>query len=369
MLSMTNPPVIKAAPLPIAWHPDLSIYASEAFLQSVGDEYGWLGGFDAAGTLRCILPYTIVRKAMLRMARFRVETIILSGGLSVAEEKAFLNSAMGFLRSTRADMVIPAATNTLFRTYPDRAVAAPYGSYVVDLTQPEETLWNNLHSKHRNVIRNAIKKGVSICEGEAYLLPAYELIRETLKRSQLGFMSLEAFRRSLVALGDNVKLLVASSDGNLHGCAVIPFSRHSAYYLYGGSASSPLSGASNLLQWEAMRRFRQLGVRRYDFVGVRINPEKGSKQDGLMLFKERFGGQLMPGYLWKCSFHPLQFFLYNLAVRLRRGGDIVDQERHKLNKTADSTAAGPAPKALDPTPKPRVLVPKNYSLPPKHLGD
>ena len=49
-----------------------------------------------------------------------------------------------------------------------------------------------------------------------------------------------------------------------------------------------------------------------------------------MMFKERFGGQLFQGYMWKYSLRPLQYAAYSLAVRLLRGGDIVDAERHKL---------------------------------------
>src|SRR5260370_41741410 len=138
--------VMRATPVPIDWHPGLSIYASESFLKTVGDEYGWLGGFDNSGKLRCVLPYTVIRKAVFRMVRFRVETIALDGALEVEEEKSFLNSAVEYFRSIEADMIIPATTNTIFRTYPDVAIPAPYGTYIIELNQPEETLWRHLSS-------------------------------------------------------------------------------------------------------------------------------------------------------------------------------------------------------------------------------
>ena len=323
---------MRATQVEIDWHSGLSIYASEPFLKTVGDEYGWLGGIDDSGKLRCVLPYTVIRKAIFRMVRFRVETIPLGEELDVQEEKSFLNSAIEFFRSIGADMIIPATTNTIFRTYPDGAVVAPYGTYIIDLSQPEETLWKNFHSKHRNVVRNAMKKGVEIRSGMEYLNTAYELVRDTLKRSRLGFMGYETFKNFVLALDENVKIFVADQQGVAQGCAVVPFSGHSAYYLYGGSIPNPLTGATNLLQWETIRTFKKREVKRYDFVGVRINSEKGSKQEGLMRFKQRFGGQLVQGYMWKYSFHPLKFALYSLAVRFLRGGDIVDQERHKLNK-------------------------------------
>lgn len=321
---------MKATRIQIDWHPGLSIYASELFLKLVGDKYGWVGGFDNSGKLRCILPYTVVRKAIFRMVRFRVETIPTGDELDIEEERSFLKSAVEYFRSIGADMIIPATTNTIFRTYPDGAIVAPYGSFIMDLTQPEETLWNNLHLKHRNVIRNAMKKGVEIQSGAEHLNTAHELIRDTLKRSKLGFLSYDEIERFVRGLNGNVKIFIAVYQGVPQGCAVVPYSDYGAYYLYGGSTSSPLTGATNLLQWEAIRTFRNLGVKRYDFVGVRIDPEKDSKQDGLMMFKERFGGHLSRGYMWKYSIRPLSYAIYSLAIRLLRGGDIVDAEQHKL---------------------------------------
>lgn len=322
---------MRATPIEINWHPGLSIFASEPFLKAVGDEYGWIGGIDDSGKLRCVLPYTVVRKAIFRMARFRVETIPLEGVLDVQEEKSFLNAVIEYFRSTDVDMIIPATTNTIFRTCPDGADAAPYGSFIIDLCQPEETLWSNLSSSHRRKVRMATKKEIRIKSGLEYLTTAYELVRDTFKRSDMGFMDYEAFKRYVLSLDENVKIFVADYQGTVQGCTVVPFSNHSAYYVYGGSIPKPLTGATNLLHWEAIRLFSGLGVKRYDFVGTRINPKEGSKQEGLMTYKQRFGGQLIQGYMWKYSLRPLGFAVYNLAVRLLRGGDIVDAERHKLD--------------------------------------
>jgi hypothetical protein len=322
---------MKAVKVKIEWHPDLSIYASEHFLKNVGDEYGWIGGVDELGKLRCILPYSIIHKVLVRMVRFRVETIRLDEKLGIEEERSFLESATEYFRSIGADIIIPATTNSVFRAYPGQAIAAPYGTLIIDLSKPEEVLWKSVHSKHRNVIRNAIKKGVKIHYGAEYSEIAHKLVKDTFKRSRLPFMGQDAFMKMITGLGPFVRVFVAEFQGRVQGCAVLPFSNLSAYYVYGGSVSLPLTGAMNLLQWEAIRHFRELGVKHYDFCGVRINPEKGSKQQGLRRFKERFGPQLVQGYMWKYSISPLKASVYSLAVRLFRGGDIVDAEHHKLN--------------------------------------
>lgn len=328
-----------AKEIDIAWHPGLSVFASETFLKFYGDEYGWLGGFDGSDTLCCILPFTIIRKAVFRLVRFRVATIPVTGDFSLADEKRFLNSAMEYFRERRIGMVMPGTNNAIFNTYPDGATAAPYGTFIIDLTQSEEALWSNLHQKHRNVIRNAMKKGVEVREGQDQADIAFRLVTETLKRSRMKFMARRPYEKFVNSLKDNIKIFVAYADGVAQGCAIMPYSAASAYYLYGGSSEKPLSGANNFLQWEAMKTFKQLGVRQYDFVGVRINPAEDSKQESLMVYKQRFGGRLLQGYMWKYQLQPLTSAAYSTAVRGLKGGDIVDVEGKRNQKITRTPAA------------------------------
>jgi hypothetical protein len=330
---------MKVIKVPIEWDSSISIYASEPFLCDVGDEYGWLGGIDASGRLACLLPYTVIRKSVLRLVRFPIQTFFPEGEVGIEEERAFLGGVVDYFRAAGADVIVPATFNTVFRTYPEGALAAPYGSHIIDLTQSETSLWNNLHAKHRNVIRNAAKKGVHIVAGPEHLDTAFHLVRDAFLRSAKGAagklriglrLDYEGFKRQVHTFGENVLVLVAEHEGVAQGCAVIPFSQHSAYYMHGGSLPVPVTGAMNLLQWEAIRRFHQLGVLQYDFFGARIDPEKGSKVEGIKKFKERFGGRFIKGYMWKFPLRPLKYRLYSAAARVRNGGDIVDQEKHRL---------------------------------------
>jgi len=342
---------MNVAPLEFEWRPEFSIYASPGFLAAVSDAYGWLGGWDERDTLRFVLPYTIVRRHGIRMVRFRVETIVMQPGHDdVRDECHFLNACLRWFKDNGAHVIIPASTNTLFRTFPDGAQAVPYGSYVLDLTPPEEQLWNRVHPKHRNVIRGAQKKGVQVVAGLEYVPAAYDLVAETFRRSAMPLMSRQAFDRMIRGFGNQVQVFVAMHEGDVQACAVVPFSRYSAYYAYGGTSASPVTGASNLLQWEAIRHFRAIGTQRYDFCGARINPDEGSKAAGLAMFKARFGGELRTGYIWKCPLQPLLAAIYNWGVRLLRGGDIVDQERRRhvgRGRTIDEgQPATPARKAI-----------------------
>lgn len=326
---------LKAEPIEIHWNPSLPVFAKEEFLSAVGDEYGWLGGIDELGTVRCILPYTITRKTGLRLVRFRVETIPCGEALDVCAEKSFLNNAVRYFRTAGADIIIPPSNNTLFRTYPDGAIPAPYGSYAVDLRQPEEVLWKKVSKTTRQNIGKARQDGVSIREGMEFLDPAYDLIRETFQRSKIGFMGRDSFKEFALSLGDNGKLLMAEHQGVAQSYSLFAFSTPCAYWIYGGNVLHQHQGAMKILQWEAIRLFRSLGVHKFDFYGARINPPKGSKQEGINLMKKNLGGTLAQGYVWKYSLRPWRASLYSLAVRLLRGGDIVDQEAHKLQEASE----------------------------------
>ena len=206
----------------------------------------------------------------------------------------------------------------------------PYGSYVIDLTQPEEALWKNVDKGVRNEISQARKKGVTVRSGPEFCDAAYSLIAETFARTKVRFMGREPFMRYVDGLGGNAMILEASCEGAPQSYMVLAFSRHSAYSVYVGNVAGQQRGASKLLYWESIRLCRELGVRRYDFVGARINPEKGSKQANINFLKKHLGGNLIEGYMWKYSLRPLRSIPYNLAVRLLKGGDIVDRERNKL---------------------------------------
>lgn len=321
---------MRVIPIEISWNPDLPIFSREQFLKAVGDEYGWLGGFGEDGRLEFILPYTIIKKAFLKLVRFRVETIKLNVISSPQEEKEFLNGCVKYFRSKGADVIIPATTNSIFQTFPDGAIAAPYGTYIIDLKQSEETLWKNIERITRQNIKRATKLGVVIEKYEGSLEPVYKLIRSTFKRSRLPFMDFDSFTRFCQGLAEYGLILWAHLSGQMQSCAVFAYSNYCAYAVYAGNAERIVQGANKLLYWEAIRHFKSLGVRRYDFVGTRINPAKGSKQEALSTFKKHFGCTLLQGYIWKYPLNRFKYKLYSLGAKLRSGGDIVDAEKHKM---------------------------------------
>lgn len=82
-----------------------------------------------------------------------------------------------------------------------------------------------------------------------------------------------------------------------------------------------------------MLDLKKEGVKKYDFMGARINVEIGSKLEGIQRFKSRFGGELKRGFLWKYIYKPYKvkmiYAIQNLRYKLRGQnylGDAIDQE-------------------------------------------
>jgi hypothetical protein len=57
--------------------------------------------------------------------------------------------------------------------------------------------------------------------------------------------------------------------------------------------------------------------------------------------KKHLGATLSQGYVWKYSLRPWRAWVYSKSVRVLRGGDIVDQEQHKLKDYSTSLKQTP----------------------------
>ncbi len=323
------------------WNGQYSVFSSEKFLKAHSDEYGWIGGY-VNGQLKFVLPYYInkVKKmglTLFRLIKFTTYTIYIDDDMALTDEKDFLNETVNFLKKeTRYDFIEPPTAISVFNTYPDNSYFAPFGTYQLDLTMTEDELFKNLHSKHRNVVRKAMKSNVDIKKGNDQINNAYINMVITKKRQGVSFLSKDAFKDFIDCLQNKVEIYVSYYEGVVQGCAIIPFSNYAGYYLWGGSIDRPFTGALNFMQWEIIKDLKQRGVKIYDFVGARIEPEKNSKLEGIQRFKKRFGPELKTGYTWKCPLKKTKYKLYRFFIHLQHiikfkkwQGDVVDQEQEK----------------------------------------
>lgn len=282
-----------------------------------------------------VLPYSVKKRGIFSSAQLPC----LPQGCTADNEKEFVNEAVKQIcKTVNPDYIYTTATS-VFDEYCDKSEYCRFGSYIIQLTQTEEEIFGNFHTKHRNVVRKAEKDGLTVDCGPQYAEACYEIIKDTYGRQGKSAFSREHFEQ-LKAMSDHVDFWVVKNGEEYQGCAVLLWNKgFSSYYLHGGSSAHPHGGALNLLHWEAIKKMKERGVLFYDFVGARTNPEPGSKLEGIQRFKSRFGGEMKIGYMWRYVNHPFKYRLYVLAVKLYTKFvlkddnyyDIIDDERAKGN--------------------------------------
>jgi len=297
----------------------LPIFATKNFLETKSKEYGWFVSKEA------ILPFYIDRRAIFSKLVFTNETIFLGNNI---DEATFLDEVIKKAKSLKVDMISQPLASAVFRTVPKDTQSIEWGSYVVDLTQSEDKILQNMHSKHRNVVRKAIRDGVEVKETQDVKI-VYENLKETMQRLNRGYPSIEELER----VKNFSKFYIALKDGVVQGSCLLPYNQHGAFYLYGGSIERPYTGSLNYMHYFAMLELKKEGVKEYDFMGARVEVEKGSKLEGIQRFKSRFGGELKRGYLWKHIYSPYKvnmiYAIQKLRYRLKGQlylGDAIDQE-------------------------------------------
>ena len=298
----------------------LPIFATKDFLKTKSKEYGWFVSKEA------ILPFYIDRRAIFSKLVFTNETIFLNDNI---DEATFLDEVIKKAKSLKVDMISQPLASAVFRTVPKDAQSIEWGSYVVDLTQSEDKILQNMHSKHRNVVRKAIRDGGIEVKETQDIKIVYENLKETMQRLNRGYPSIEELER----VKNFSKFYIALKDGVVQGSCVLPYNHHGAFYLYGGSIARPYTGSLNYMHYFAMLELKKEGVKEYDFMGARVEVEKGSKLEGIQRFKSRFGGELKRGYLWKHIYSPYKvnmiYAIQKLRYRLKGQlylGDAIDQE-------------------------------------------
>lgn len=197
-----------------------------------------------------------------------------------------------------------------------------YASNIVSLDKTEDELFADVYSKHRNVIRKAVKSGVIIREkeiSEANIRMYKEISAITYKRPHGKDISngelnayINAFKYS-----KNIRMFFAESEDGVQAASLMLVTDYVAIYWHGASCNHPITGAANLLHWETMKQLKKEGVKYYDFGGLSINPAEGTKGEGINRFKTRFGGEIKTYYGGVKIYSKLFNGLYKILMLLR----------------------------------------------------
>jgi len=215
--------------------------------------------------------------------------------------------------------------------HPPMSKFCEFGTYVVDLkNQTEEEIFGKFHPKYQKAIFHSIKNHAVVKFGPETLNDFYYTYSKTMERAEIHSDSFAYFNSIYKYLGDKrVCSAVVYDQGEPVSGIFVVYTPYSAFLTHAGThGESKLYGAAKLLNFEMMKYLRQIGVERYDFVGVRLKNNNPSL-DGIFRFKKGFGGDLKQGYLWKLDLLPMKAKVHDMLVKLRSEGnrvtDIIDQ--------------------------------------------
>jgi len=187
---------------------------------------------------------------------------------------------------------------------PETDTIQPPRTVIVDLTAPEEEILGRMKQKTRYNIRLAAKKGVTVRQGTAADLPAFnQLMQVTGRRNTFGVHEPRYYQEAFELFSpDDVALWLAEYQGQPLAAIMVFVNGSRAAYLYGASSDEERQRMpAYAVQWAAMRWAKERGCESYDMWGVPDHPEEeleaqfNGRDDGLWgvyRFKRGFGGQL-----------------------------------------------------------------------------
>lgn len=214
----------------------------------------------------------------------------------------------------------------------------PEISWILDLGKSEDELLSAMRKTTRYMIRQAQKSQVEIIiSTDPKDIAKYnELYLATVARHDFIPFSQEYLEKELMAFSADkqVEIFFAKHNGKIVSGAIIIYWQKTAYYHQGASDSSGAaakSGASYLLQWQIIKRAKELGCITYNFWGIvpqmrrleDLNNRKFKNHPwyGLSLFKMGFGGrctEYMPTMNKSTGAFSWLSFLYEKFERIKK---------------------------------------------------
>lgn len=205
------------------------------------------------------------------------------------------------------DDMSPGEWEALYRRHgcvPSPDTIQPPRTVMIDLTPSEDEILARMKQKTRYNIRLAEKKGVTVREGTADDLPAFNrLMQVTGRRDSFGIHDPAYYRAAYELFAPrDAALWLAEFEGRPLAGVMVFTSGYSAAYLYGASSDEERQRMpAYAAQWAAMRWAKARGCAIYDMWGIpdaaedELEANFAERQDGLWpvyRFKRGFGGQV-----------------------------------------------------------------------------
>ena len=202
-------------------------------------------------------------------------------------------------------------------------------TWLLDLSQTENELLQNMNKNHRNLINRCMREGIKIIKSKdprsmQKFLKVYDI---TAQRHNFHKFSDDYIIKEFQNFAQSDQSLILSAkqpDGAIDSLAIIMYYGNTAAYRHGASLNiNKKLPTSYLIQWEAIKEAKARGMKWYNFWGVA--PEGSPKTHpfwGITHFKKGFGGRQKD--LLHCQDLPLNGKYYfnwfiETARKIKRG--------------------------------------------------
>jgi len=202
----------------------------------------------------------------------------------------------------------------------------PPDTVIINLEPSEDEILAAMHKKTRYNIKLASKKAVEITWGtEKDLDGWYDLYKTTSERDKIAIHSLSYYKKVFRLAAESetapdVRILLARHEDDLLAGIVVVFDNKRATYLYGASSNEKRNlMPAYALQWEAMKKAKELGCNSYDMFGIPPTDDPAHPMFGLYRFKTGFGGEVYHRLgAWDYKYSGLVYPVYRILEALRK---------------------------------------------------
>ena len=298
----------------------------------------WFYGI-VSSDIRLMIPFAVRKKNFFKQGEFLTTIIHFDENNDIDIERDFLNSIISIIKQKKlCDWIKQPANWVLFNVVPANSISCEFGTYRINLQRNDENeLYSKIARQHRREITKAINKNILIKSGPELLEDCFKVFLTSNSTGNNLFPTKNELEILLKYLQNNLHIYVAYNNSIPKNSVIYCSDRLSFYGLYSSRMNSTSDdGANHLLHWQAIKDAKLNGIKYYDFVGARINPNPGTKHEGIQRFKRHFGAELVKGFLWKMPISNFKYRIYNYLLRtlstIKREkfkGDIIDQERNR----------------------------------------
>lgn len=181
-----------------------------------------------------------------------------------------------------------------------------WGTFLINLDYGEEEILGNIKKEARKNVKKCSSNGVHVILGtdKVHLDIYHKLIVETRKRLKLGLPPHYPDKIMLKHLKkhDHAEIFFAQ-EGSKVIAAMGAIGFNKTFKEIGSGLSNYAIGnkiyAGDLIKWEMIKWGIKRGYRWYDLGGVNPAPKEGSKEEGILKFKQKWGGELVTYYLFE----------------------------------------------------------------------